>query len=505
MNESQPIKMEEFTQTIILDINDGQMGAGYSGECSPRFTANLLLGLPLGHEATLKHTIFPLSPDVKRDNVELLYAMKYKYENSMNTYQINYQYMEKMLEDISGSKALDENLHDHPLLLTEPNKTDTAYRETLTEILFESCNVPNLFLSRRSVLSCYGCARTSGLVLSVDNNGTEFCAIQDGYVFQKHIGQLPIGGNLIDRIYLGYLQNIRNIKVYPYFAIEKTFNDVTSKEEMNILTCPLVTKSYYLWGSLYVANQIKENINSSGMIEYSSKTTNTNTNANNTTGNNKGTYVLPDGKIIDEKVCSCLKLIIPYIFFKKKFNGNNVNKFLNTTSTILNNSDLKYFYDFLHIMKIPFLEVSDYVINPTSYVIEKVPDSSKENTPICCAEKIETYFELFDGLQNFVKKGILSLISGNINAADVLNFLIVTGESSSAQNFAEMLKSYLPFIDTIKEKSTKLIYSRGVDRRHNCFIGASILSSLGTFPQLCISKSDYDEHGVRNIIEKKCV
>lgn len=497
--------MEEFTQTIILDINDGQLGAGYSGECAPRFNANLLLGLPLGHEATLKHTIFPLSPDVKRDNVELMYAMKYTYENGVNSCHINYEYMGKILEDISGSKALDENLHDHPVLLTEPNKTDTTYRETLTELLFESCNVPNLFLSRRSVLSCYGCARTSGQVLSVEANGTELCAIQDGYVFQKHIGQLPIGGNLIDRIYLGYLQNIRSIKVYPYFAIEKKGkNSTNSTEEINILTCPLVTKSYYLWGSLYVANQIKENINvPNGLIRFSNGTTNeADKNDNRET---YGTYVLPDGNIIDEKVCATLKLIIPYIFFKKKFNDINANKFLGTTSPVLNNFDLKIFYDFLNVVKIPVLEMPEYIINPTSYAIEKVPDCAKENVPVCCAEKIETYFELFDGLQNFIKKGILSLISGNITASDILNYLIVTGESSSPHNFAEMLKSYMPFIDTVKEKSTKVIYSKGVDRKHNCFIGASILSSLGTFPQLCISKRDYDEHGVRNIIEKKCV
>lgn len=523
--------MEEFTQAIILDVGDGQVRAGYSGECSPRFTASLVLGLPLGHEATLKHTIFPLCPDIKRDNVELMYAAKYKYENNMNTCEYNYAYMEKMLEDISGSKALDENLHDHPILLTEPNKTDTTYREALTEILFESCNVPNLFLSRRSVLSCYGCARTSGLVLSVETNGTELCALQDGYIFQKHIEQIPIGGNLIDRIYLGYLQNIKNIKIYPYFAIEKTYNAIASKEDINILKCPLVTKPYYLWGSLYVANQLKEYINNDGVPGYtyeirdiknnSSNNNTTTTSVNNATSDNKNTddnkitgdntfcdnrktYILPDGNVLDEKICSCLKLIIPYIFFKKKCNENTVMKFLGTNAPVLNSFDLKMFYDFLQVMKLPVLEMSEYAINPTSSIIEKVQDNSKENVPICCADKIETYFELFDGLQNFVKKGILSLISGNITASDILNFLIVTGESSSSHNFAEMLKSCLPFIDTIKEKSTRLIYSRGVDRRHNCFIGASILSSLGTFPQLCISKAEYDEHGARNIVEKKC-
>ncbi|KOB86622.1 hypothetical protein PFDG_05486 [Plasmodium falciparum Dd2] len=142
--------MFQNIQTIILDINDGEMKTGYSGECTPRYNSNLILGLPLGHNATLKHTIFPLLPNVKRDNVELLYGIKYIYdENNNSRYDINFDVMEKLFEGISGSKALDDNFQDHPILLTEPNKTDRKYREKFTELMFESYNVYQLFLSRR--------------------------------------------------------------------------------------------------------------------------------------------------------------------------------------------------------------------------------------------------------------------------------------------------------------------------------------------------------------------
>ncbi|VWU52622.1 actin-like protein, putative [Hepatocystis sp. ex Piliocolobus tephrosceles] len=527
--------MYEKIQTVILDVNDGEIKAGYSGDCAPKFNYNLILGLPIGHNATLKHTIFPLFPDVKRDNVELLYGMKYIYNDNNNSrYDVNYEVMDKLIEDISGNKALDVNFQDQPILLTESNKTDNKYREKMTEMLFESYNVSQLFLSRRSVLSCYGCARTSGLVLNVENNFTNLCGIQEGYIFQKHIEEVPIGGELIDRIYLAYLQSIKNINVYPYFAIDKTsaekknninnndknivnstatttatttnsnittINCTNSINEKKILKCPLVTKSYYLWGTLHVVNELKQNI-SYNNYKHSN---NNNDEKNINIDVNQNTYVLPDGSVLDNDTTDTLKLIFPYIFFKKKYNNNNISK-ITSTNTMLKNMDFDQFYDTLHNLTLPVLYKYNYKINNSNSIIEKIIDNLPDKSSnICYSEHIESYFEVFDGLQDFIKKGILSFISANIHLDDVLNFLIVTGESTMFSNFISMLKSYLSYIDTIKKKSTKLIYSKGVDRKYNCFIGASILSSLGSFSQFCMTKSEYDEYGVKNIVDKKCI
>jgi len=41
------------------------------------------------------------------------------------------------------------------------------------------------------------------------------------------------------------------------------------------------------------------------------------------------------------------------------------------------------------------------------------------------------------------------------------------------------------------------------ERRFGSWIGGSILGSLGTFHQMWISKSEYEEHGA-NIVEKRC-
>ena len=43
----------------------------------------------------------------------------------------------------------------------------------------------------------------------------------------------------------------------------------------------------------------------------------------------------------------------------------------------------------------------------------------------------------------------------------------------------------------------------GEDRINTSWIGGSILTSLGSFVQWCVSKEEYEEHGAI-IIERKC-
>ena len=41
------------------------------------------------------------------------------------------------------------------------------------------------------------------------------------------------------------------------------------------------------------------------------------------------------------------------------------------------------------------------------------------------------------------------------------------------------------------------------ERRHSAWLGGSILSSLGSFQQMWMSKQEYEEHGA-NLVHRKC-
>jgi len=84
---------------------------------------------------------------------------------------------------------------DHPILLTESPLNSEANRGKMTQIMFETFNVPAMYAAIPQLLSLYSTGRTTGLVLDIGDEVTTVVPIFEGYALRHAVTRLEFGGH----------------------------------------------------------------------------------------------------------------------------------------------------------------------------------------------------------------------------------------------------------------------------------------------------------------------
>jgi actin beta/gamma 1 len=237
-------------QPLVVDNGSGMCKAGFAGDDAPRAVFPCLVGRPKHVEAMIgvnqSDSYVGDEALIKRGILEIRYPI----EHGIVT---NWDDMEKIWH-YTFYNELRVSVEDHPVMLTEAPMNPKANRERMTQIMFESFNVPAMYVNIQAVLSLYAAGRTTGCVIDSGDGVTHIVPIYDGYIIPHGIKRLDLAGRdltdymvkiLTERGYMftssAEFEIVRDIKEQMSYIALDFDEEVIKSQESGILE-----KSYEL-------------------------------------------------------------------------------------------------------------------------------------------------------------------------------------------------------------------------------------------------------------------
>nr|QGN00894.1 ActL3 [Drosophila ambigua] len=198
---------DDVVSTVVLDCGSGVCKVGFSGDQTPRVNFPTVVGTPrqgLMMNLGLQDLYVGDLAQSKRAVLKLSYPIQHGVVT-------DWEGLEKVWHH-----ALHNELRisptDYPLLLTEAPRTTMRQREKATQIMFETLEVPAMYVASQQVLALYSSGRSTGIVLDVGDGYSHAVPIYEGYALPHAIGVLNWAGRDLTE----YLMKLLTERGYSY-------------------------------------------------------------------------------------------------------------------------------------------------------------------------------------------------------------------------------------------------------------------------------------------------
>ncbi|WMV26723.1 hypothetical protein MTR67_020108, partial [Solanum verrucosum] len=175
-------------QTLVIDCGSRMTKAGFAGDDSPRAVFPSIVGRPhhtgvmvgqkaayAGDQALSKRGVLTLKHPIDRGVVR------------------NWDDMEELWH-YTFYHELRVAPEEHSILLTEAPFNPKANREKMTQVMFETFNVPAMYVENQAVLSLLANGRTNGIVVDSGDTVSHIIPVYEGHAISDAISLLNLGG-----------------------------------------------------------------------------------------------------------------------------------------------------------------------------------------------------------------------------------------------------------------------------------------------------------------------
>ena len=240
----------------VIDVGTGYTKMGFAGNCEPQYIIPSVIAandLKTQGTGTTKASAaktgvedldFHIGDAALQDKIRTTYQVYYPVKHGQVE---NWTLMERMWEQCIF-KYLRAEPEDHYFLLTEPPLNAPENREYTAEIMFETFNVPGLYIAVQAVLALAASwtsrdvtERTlTGTVIDSGDGVTHVIPVAEGYVIGSAIKHIPLAGRDITQ-FVQQLMREREKGIPPDQAM-----DVAKRvKETYSYVCPDLVKEFH--------------------------------------------------------------------------------------------------------------------------------------------------------------------------------------------------------------------------------------------------------------------